>query len=72
LQHGREIDQARRELAQKSFLLFSEEWAEKRHVHENYNAITGNGDDVSNSDKFYHWGTLLGYMDLLEKTKAHQ
>jgi hypothetical protein len=69
---GREIDEARRELAQKSFELFSKEWTEKRHVHENYNAITGNGDDMTNSDKFYHWGALLGYMEYLEKNRAHQ
>lgn len=26
----------------------------------------GNRDDVENSDKFYHWGALLGYINLLE------
>jgi hypothetical protein len=66
---GKEIEFARRELAQKSYKLFSREWTEKGHVHENYNAITGNGDDVANSDKFYHWGALLGYMQYLEKTR---
>jgi glycogen debranching enzyme len=66
---GREIDDARRELAQKSYKLFSSEWTRKGHVHENYNAITGNGDDVTNSDKFYHWGALLGYIQYLEETR---
>jgi hypothetical protein len=69
---GDEIEQARRELAQKSFTLFSREWTEKGHVHENYNAITGNGDDVSNSDKFYHWGALLGYMEYLEQSRTRK
>ncbi|MGA7857209.1 MAG: trehalase family glycosidase [Terracidiphilus sp.] len=69
---GDEIEQARRELAQKSFTLFSREWTEKGHVHENYNAITGNGDDVSNSDKFYHWGALLGYMEYLEQNRLRK
>ena len=69
---GDEIEQARRELAQKSFRLFSREWTEKGHVHENYNAITGNGDDVSNSDKFYHWGALLGYMEYLEQNRLRK
>jgi hypothetical protein len=55
----------RRELAQRSFALFSKEETEKGHVHENYNAIAGDGDDVTNSDKFYHWGALLGYMEYL-------
>ncbi len=65
---GKRIEEARRELAQKSFALFSAEWREKGHVHENYNAITGNGDDVTNSDKFYHWGALLGYMEYLDES----
>jgi putative isomerase len=64
---GAEIAQTRRELAQKSFTLLSKEWTEKGHVHENYNAITGDGDDVTNSDKFYHWGALLGYMECVEQ-----
>ncbi len=59
--------QARREFARKSFALFLKEWKEKGHVHENYNAITGSGDDVVNSDRFYHWGALLGYIEYLEQ-----
>ena len=46
----------------------SKEWREKGHVHENYNAITGTGDDVTSSDRFYHWGALLGYVEYLEQT----
>ncbi|HMD60191.1 MAG TPA: trehalase family glycosidase [Opitutaceae bacterium] len=57
---------ARRQLAQKSLALFCREWTEKGHVHENYNAVTGSGDDVSSSDRFYHWGALLGLIDCLE------
>jgi hypothetical protein len=62
------IATARRELAQKSFALFSKEWTEKGHVHENYNAMHGTGDDVTSSDRFYHWGALLGYVQYLEET----
>jgi len=58
--------QARQELARKSLELFLGEWNAKRHVHENYNAITGSGDDVYSSDRFYHWGALLALMDYLE------
>jgi putative isomerase len=58
--------EARRQLAQKSLALFTKEWTEKGHVHENYNAVTGSGDDVSSSDRFYHWGALLGLIDVLE------
>jgi len=59
---------ARKKFAQKSYDLFLKEWREKGHVHENYNAITGTGDDVTSSDRFYHWGALLGYIEYLEQT----
>lgn len=54
--------------AQKSYELFLKEWNSNRHVHENYNAITGSGDDVLSSDRFYHWGALLGYVEYLEQS----
>jgi glycogen debranching enzyme len=57
---------ARKQLAKKSLALFNQEWTLNGHVHENYNAITGMGDDVSSSDRFYHWGALLGLIDHLE------
>ena len=57
----------RREFAEKSYALFLKEWKEHGHVHENYNAVTGTGDDVSSSDRFYHWGALLGYVEYLEE-----
>jgi hypothetical protein len=60
----------RQGFAQKSYGLFLKEWREKGHVHENYNAITGTGDDVQSSDRFYHWGALLGYVEYLEQTGA--
>jgi putative isomerase len=59
----------RRRFARKSYSLFLGEWTRNRHVHENYNALTGSGDDVSNSDRFYHWGALLGYIEYLEETR---
>ncbi|HLY42595.1 MAG TPA: trehalase family glycosidase [Terracidiphilus sp.] len=55
--------------AQKSSKLFLKEWNANRHVHENYNAMTGSGDDVSSSDRFYHWGALLGYIDYLDQSE---
>jgi len=62
----------RKDFAQKSYELFLKEWRAKGHVHENYNAILGTGDDVQNSDRFYHWGALLGYVEYLERTsEAH-
>jgi hypothetical protein len=57
----------RKDFADKSYALFLKEWKENGHVHENYNAITGSGDDVSSSDRFYHWGALLAYIEYLEQ-----
>jgi len=54
--------QARRELAEKSLQLFLKEWNEKGHVHENYSAVSDDSDGVKSSDRFYHWGALLGLM----------
>lgn len=59
----------RRQFARKSYGLFLKEWNENGHVHENYNAITGSGDDVWLSDRFYHWGALLGYVEYLERSR---
>jgi glycogen debranching enzyme len=58
------------EFAGKSYNLFLKEWTGKGHVHENYNAITGTGDDVLSSDRFYHWGALLGYVEYMEQSKT--
>ncbi len=58
--------QVRSELARKSLALFQVEWTGNHHVHENYNAVTGSGDDVSSSDRFYHWGALLALIDYME------
>lgn len=42
------------------------EWHKVGHVHENYNADTGEGCDVRNSDRFYHWGGLLEKVALIK------
>ena len=60
------LRQACHDLAAKSQALLLREWRAKGHVHENYNAETGEGCDRLNSDAFYHWGGLLGAMALLE------
>ena len=69
-----EMDLIAHKLAIKSSRLFMKEWLEKGHCHENYNAITGNGDDVptptqphsQGSDRFYSWGALLVLMGIEE------
>jgi putative isomerase len=60
--------QARAEFAAKSLNLFLKEWKKNGHVHENYNASSGEGDDVKSSDRFYHWGALLGLISYMELT----
>lgn len=60
------LDDVRKDLAEKSTTIFMKEWTEHRHIHENYNSITGEGCDVRNSDKFYHWGALLSVIALAE------
>jgi len=59
----------RKHFAEKSYALFLKEWEENGHVHENYNAVTGSGDDVTSSDRFYHWGALLGYVEYMEQNR---
>jgi hypothetical protein len=53
-------------LAEKSRNLLMKEWIQHGHVHENYNGDTGEGCDVKNSDKFYHWGALLSLIALID------
>ena len=57
----------RAQLVEKSRALFLKEWQANRHVHENYSTILGVGDDVTSSDRFYHWGALLMFMDAIEQ-----
>lgn len=57
-------------LVEKSHDLLMKTWKKSRLIHENYNAISGNGLDsherINLSDSFYHWGALLGFMTLIE------
>ena len=62
-----DLPEARQTLVEKSKQLILNEWTGKRRVHENYNAVTGVGDDVRNSDSFYSWGGLLGLIPLMEE-----
>lgn len=61
------INDVRKQLVEKSSNLLLKSWVADGHVFENYNATTGQGDDVFNSDKFYHWGALLGFINLIEQ-----
>ena len=61
------LENARKDLVQKSRELFLEQWRKNGYVCENYNAKTGECDDVKNSDLFYHWGGLLGFMTIMDE-----
>lgn len=68
------LTEAAKDLAEKSERLFLKEWRERRHVHENYNADTGegcpDGKNTAGSDPYYHWGALLALIPLLESGAA--
>jgi glycogen debranching enzyme len=61
-----DLPEARKALADQSAHLFLKEWRSDKHVHENYNSITGEGCDARSSNRFYHWGALLGLIGLIE------
>ena len=61
-----DLPEARKILADKSYNLIIKEWNKDSHVYENYNSVTGEGADVSNSDGFYSWGGLLALIPLME------
>ena len=58
---------ARADLADRSLKLLMKSWQSDRAIYENYNAITGAGNDVTSSDAYYHWGALLGVIGLMER-----
>jgi putative isomerase len=61
-----DLPRARAELAERSGRLLLQEWLSNGFVCENYNADTGLATDVPSSDRFYHWGALLGLIVLME------
>jgi neutral trehalase len=63
------VPDARKDMVEKSAKLILKSWNGEHHVYENNNSVTGVGDDVINSDKFYHWGALNAFIKLLEDGK---
>ena len=59
-------DDAAAALAQKSLDLFMTNWRADGGVYENYNADTGQGADVWNAARLYHWGGLLAFIAMQE------
>ena len=62
-----DVKAAKKDLVEKSRNLLLKNWTATGGVFENYNAVTGEGDDVYNADGFYHWGALLGFMEFIDK-----
>ena len=60
------FDDVAHEFARRGLDLLLGEWQSEGHVHENFNAETGDGDDMPNSDPMYTWGALLGYIAMQE------
>ncbi len=57
---------ARKDLSEKSRNLLMKEWLEHGYIRENYNAETGEAPSAR-SDHFYHWGALLGMINMIEE-----
>ncbi len=62
-----DLPEARADLVKKSYALLMKSWKENGSIYENYNSVTGQGDDVGNADSFYHWGALLTFMSFIDK-----
>lgn len=69
-----DLPQARKLLAEKSNRLMMDNVRLNGYIYENYNAITGNVKDPAEGkrmgDNYYHWGALLGFIELMEKVNV--
>jgi hypothetical protein len=54
------------ELAQRGLEMFMTNWRRDGGVYENYNAVTGEGADVWNAARLYHWGGLMAFIAMGE------
>ena len=62
-----DVPEAKADLIKRSIALLMKSWNEDGSIYENYNGTTGVGNDVGDSDGFYHWGALLTYMSFIEQ-----
>ncbi|HEV2481341.1 MAG TPA: trehalase family glycosidase [Puia sp.] len=61
------LPEARADLVKRSRDLLMRSWKKDGSIFENYNSVTGQGDDVNSADAFYHWGALLSFLSILDK-----
>jgi putative isomerase len=62
-----QLPAAKKDMIEKSKNLLLKSWIGEHHIYENYNSENGQGDDSGMSDAFYHWGSLLGFIDIIDK-----
>lgn len=62
-----QAESAKEFLVQNSKELLLKEWERGHYVRENYDCNTGDGLQSNHSAAFYHWGGLLGLMNLIEE-----
>lgn len=60
------VPEAKADMVKRSMALLMKSWNENGAIYENYNGVTGQGDDVGNANPFYHWGALLSFMTFIE------
>lgn len=60
------LPEARADLVKRSKALLMKSWKKDGSIFENYNSVTGQGDDVNSADAFYHWGALLSFLSILD------
>ncbi|MBK8881989.1 MAG: hypothetical protein IPN67_06245 [Bacteroidales bacterium] len=65
-----DLPSEKKDLSDKSMNLLMNEWLTKHHVHENYNSETGEGDDNQSSNAYYHWGALLGMINMIQNNQV--
>ncbi|HTJ11849.1 MAG TPA: trehalase family glycosidase [Dinghuibacter sp.] len=63
-----DLPDARADLVRKSRALLMKSWTKDGSIFENYNSVTGQGDDVNSADAFYHWGALLSFLSILDSS----
>ena len=66
-----DFPKAKKLLAEKSERLMMENVKLNGYIYENYHAVTGNisnpAEGRQRGDNYYHWGALLGFIELMEK-----
>jgi hypothetical protein len=62
-----QLPEAKKDMIDKSKALLLKSWIGEYHIYENYNSENGKGDDSGMSDAFYHWGSLLGFIKMIEE-----